>query len=174
MYEWEIKRDALIEFVKVLDAILGPSLNGVIDIIIRATSLDQKIRLFQLLTQYFTPEEQKQLIEYYKSEVRGKPISLGHYDREMINKEERTRFFMCPNCGSVSTYPDGVEIVECYSCGETFRLNSCCSKCGAWIVHNIEAKSFKCPMCGEKYYNKEQDFVNEPILITDAVNSRLG
>ena len=174
MYEWEIKRDALIEFVKDLDAILGPSLVGVIDIIRRETSLDQQTRLFQLLTQYFTPEEQKQLIESIRAKLEEN-LSLSDLAMpEMMNKEERKRFFPCPNCGTVSTYPDGEEIVECYGCGETFRLNFCCRECGWGVVYNIEAKSFKCPTCGEKYINKEQHSVNLPIVITDAVNSRLG
>jgi len=171
--DWERERDVLIKIVKDLDDIFGPSLNGVIDIAIRETSLNQQIRLFQLLAQCLTPEEQKQLIESISAKLEESQSLSEIVTPEMINQEERKRFFPCPNCGTISTYSDGEEIVECYSCGEAFRLNFRCRKCGAWIVHNIEAKSFKCPTCGEKYINKEQHSVNRPIPITDAVNSRL-
>ncbi|RZN71650.1 MAG: hypothetical protein EF807_02235 [Candidatus Methanolliviera hydrocarbonicum] len=158
--ETERERENTNKLVKDIVGIFGPALPGVINIVRGKTTPGQQAQLGQLLSQAFTPEEQEQLADSINAKLQ--PVqSLPEPEVETVEETEKKgkSISVCPECQTAIEYPLGVKVVECFSCGEKFRVDFICKKCGTNVLYNVKSESFKCPVCGAKYRLKKQKSV---------------
>jgi LSD1 subclass zinc finger protein len=65
--------------------------------------------------------------------------------------------FICPRCQTPVKYRMGAKVVECFSCGEKYKVNFVCNHCGTKIIYPLSAEKFKCPKCGAMYRVKKRN-----------------